>query len=38
METQSNPCGTSAEKRFAWADGMDMPTLVEVVDKALGSS
>ncbi|MBI2964136.1 MAG: (Fe-S)-binding protein [Deltaproteobacteria bacterium] len=27
METQSNPWGIDAEKRFEWADGLDVPTL-----------
>ena len=27
METQSNPWGIDAEKRFDWADGLDVPTL-----------
>ena len=27
METQSNPWGLDAEKRFEWADGLDVPTL-----------
>jgi Fe-S oxidoreductase len=32
METQSNPWGIGAEKRFAWADGQDIPTLAEKPD------
>jgi Fe-S oxidoreductase len=27
METQSNPWGIDAEKRFDWAEGLDVPTL-----------
>ncbi len=27
METQSNPWGIDAEKRFEWAEGLDIPTL-----------
>jgi Fe-S oxidoreductase len=27
METQSNPWGIDAEKRFEWAEGLDVPTL-----------
>jgi Fe-S oxidoreductase len=27
METQSNPWGIDAEKRFDWAEGLDIPTL-----------
>jgi len=29
METQSNPWGIGAEKRFDWAAGLDVPTLAE---------
>src|SRR5881409_931532 len=29
METQSNPWGIGAEKRFAWADGLGIPTLAD---------
>ena len=29
METQSNPWGIGAEKRFDWAAGMDVPTVAE---------
>ena len=32
METQSNPWGIGAEKRFAWADGLDIPTLADKPD------
>ena len=29
METQSNPWGIGAEKRFDWAAGMDVPTIAD---------
>ncbi len=29
METQSNPWGIGADKRFDWADGLDIPTLAD---------
>ena len=32
METQSNPWGIGAEKRFDWADGLDVPTVAEKPD------
>ncbi len=32
METQSNPWGIGAEKRFDWAEGLDVPTLAEKPD------
>jgi Fe-S oxidoreductase len=32
METQSNPWGIGAEKRFAWADGLDVPTIADKPD------
>jgi Fe-S oxidoreductase len=32
METQSNPWGIGAEKRFDWADGMGVPTLADKPD------
>jgi Fe-S oxidoreductase len=32
METQSNPWGIGAEKRFDWADGLDVPTLADKPD------
>jgi Fe-S oxidoreductase len=32
METQSNPWGIGAEKRFGWADGLDIPTLADTPD------
>src|SRR5262245_9515445 len=32
METQSNPWGIGAEKRFAWADGLGVPTLADKPD------
>jgi Fe-S oxidoreductase len=32
METQSNPWGLGAEKRVAWADGMDVPLLADHPD------
>jgi Fe-S oxidoreductase len=32
METQSNPWGIGAEKRFDWADGLDIPTLADKPD------
>src|SRR5881296_1363569 len=32
METQSNPWGIGADKRFAWAAGMDVPTIAERPD------
>ncbi len=32
METQSNPWGLGAEKRFAWAEGLDVPTLADNPD------
>src|SRR3989454_2587217 len=32
METQSNPWGIGAEKRFAWAEGLDIPTLADKPD------
>src|SRR5262245_15172882 len=32
METQSNPWGIGAEKRFTWADGLDIPTLADKPD------
>ncbi len=32
METQSNPWGIDAEQRFAWAEGMNVPTLADKPD------
>jgi Fe-S oxidoreductase len=32
LETQSNPWGVDAEKRFEWAAGMSIPTLAEKPD------
>jgi Fe-S oxidoreductase len=32
METQSNPWGIDSQKRFEWADGMDVPTLADKPD------
>jgi Fe-S oxidoreductase len=32
METQSNPWGIGAEKRFDWAAGLDVPTVAEKPD------
>jgi Fe-S oxidoreductase len=32
METQSNPWGIGAEKRFDWAEGMDIPTVADKPD------
>lgn len=32
METQSNPWGIGAEKRFDWAEGLDIPTLADKPD------
>src|SRR3989454_6519073 len=32
METQSNPWGIGAEKRFDWAAGMDVPTIADKPD------
>jgi Fe-S oxidoreductase len=32
METQSNPWGIGAEKRFDWAAGLDIPTIAEKPD------
>jgi len=32
METQSNPWGIGAEKRFDWAEGMDVPTIPDKPD------
>jgi Fe-S oxidoreductase len=32
METQSNPWGIGAEKRFDWADGLDIPTVADKPD------
>jgi Fe-S oxidoreductase len=32
METQSNPWGIGAEKRFDWADGLDVPTVADKPD------
>src|SRR4029450_12594960 len=32
METQSNPWGIGAEKRFDWAAGMDIPTVADKPD------
>src|SRR3989441_2556006 len=32
METQSNPWGIGAEKRFDWAAGMDVPTIADRPD------
>ena len=32
METQSNPWGIGAEKRFDWANGLDIPTLADKPD------
>ncbi len=32
METQSNPWGIGAEKRFDWADGLDIPTIADKPD------
>src|SRR5262245_37662642 len=32
METQSNPWGIGAEKRFDWAEGLDVPLLSEKPD------
>jgi Fe-S oxidoreductase len=32
METQSNPWGIGAEKRFDWAEGLGVPTLAEKPD------
>jgi len=29
METQSNPWGIGAEKRFDWAEGLDVPTVAD---------
>jgi Fe-S oxidoreductase len=29
METQSNPWGIGAEKRFDWAEGLDIPTMAD---------
>ncbi len=32
METQSNPWGIGAEKRFDWAEGLDIPTVADKPD------
>ncbi len=32
METQSNPWGVGAAKRFEWADGLDIPTVADKPD------
>jgi Fe-S oxidoreductase len=32
METQSNPWGIGAEKRFEWADNLDIPTIADKPD------
>jgi Fe-S oxidoreductase len=32
METQSNPWGIGAEKRFDWAEGLDVPTIADKPD------
>ncbi len=32
MENQSNPWGIGAEKRFEWADGLDIPTIADKPD------
>ena len=32
METQSNPWGLDAQKRFEWAEGMNVPTLTDKPD------
>jgi len=32
MESQSNPWGIGAEKRFDWADGTDIPTIADKPD------
>ena len=32
METQSNPWGIGADKRFEWADGLDVPTIADRPD------
>jgi Fe-S oxidoreductase len=32
METQSNPWGIGAEKRFDWAEGLDVPTVADRPD------
>jgi len=32
MESQSNPWGIGAEKRFDWAEGMDIPTIADKPD------
>ncbi|HEV7735082.1 MAG TPA: (Fe-S)-binding protein, partial [Candidatus Binatia bacterium] len=32
METQSNPWGIGAEKRFEWADKLDIPTIADKPD------
>jgi len=32
METQSNPWGIGAEKRFDWADGLGVPTIADKPD------
>jgi Fe-S oxidoreductase len=32
METQSNPWGIGAEKRFDWAQGLDVPTIADRPD------
>jgi Fe-S oxidoreductase len=32
METQSNPWGIDAAQRFAWAEGLDVPTVVDHPD------
>ncbi|HJQ84576.1 MAG TPA: (Fe-S)-binding protein, partial [Candidatus Binatia bacterium] len=32
METQSNPWGIGAEKRFDWAQGLDVPTIADKPD------
>jgi len=32
METQSNPWGIGAEKRFDWANGLDIPTFADKPD------
>ncbi len=32
METQSNPWGLGAEKRFDWAQGLDVPTVADKPD------
>jgi Fe-S oxidoreductase len=32
MESQSNPWGIGAEKRFDWADGLEIPTVAEKPD------